>query len=74
MRHIDKIQHLDDERQAGNGWMVYLKPGWAIADANTPNAQHVFGEDKKPDVWKTMRDAEPCECKECIRLLTEVAE
>lgn len=72
-KNAEKIAHLDDERGAGNGWLVYLKPGWAIRDANTANAQHCFGEETKAAVWRTMKDAAPCQCAECLTLLAKAA-
>jgi hypothetical protein len=74
MRHMEKIKHLDDERQHGNGYLVSLKPGYALLDANMPNAQHVFGEEKVSDVWKSMRGVKQCRCEECVALRAQVSE
>jgi len=62
------IEFLCDERSNGGAWFVYLKPGWAIRDNNTDGAQHCFGEDTKAAIWRTMKDARPCRCAECVRL------
>jgi hypothetical protein len=59
------IAELLDERQCGNGWFVHLKPGWAINDANTPSAQHDFGEDTRAAAYRTADSAKPCDCETC---------
>lgn len=48
-------------------WFVYLKPGFAIHDANTSKAQHCFGEDSMGDIRRTMKIVTPCLCDECMR-------
>ena len=58
-----RIEHLD--REPDGCWMVTLRPGWAYADANKPNAQHVFGEDTKSDVTRSMRSVVRCACPQC---------
>lgn len=71
-RNLDRrIEEISDERAIGNGWFVYLKPGFAYADADTPSAQHCFGEDTKADVRKSMKMVTPCRCDECTKLLAE---
>ena len=64
---LDKIEHLDDERGCGNGWVVTMRSGWAIAPAVAPAVGcHVFGEDTLREVRATMRRVKPCQCKECL--------
>jgi hypothetical protein len=59
---LDKIEHLGDERTAGNGWLVTLHYGWAI----DPIAGcHTFGEDTLSDVRRTMARVQSCRCAEC---------
>jgi hypothetical protein len=73
-RSLDRrIEELSDERDVGNGWFVYLKPGFAYADANTDNPQHSFGEDTMGDVRRSMKMVKPCQCAECVRLLAEAS-
>lgn len=62
-RRIDEITGEPGE------WFVYLKPGYAYADADTPNAQHCFGEDTKADIRRSMKSVKPCACAECKRLV-----
>lgn len=65
-RNLDRrIEELSDERSMGNGWFVYLRPGFAYADANMPNAQHCFGADTMGDVRRYMKDVQPCRCADC---------
>jgi hypothetical protein len=71
-RTMQIIDELRDERANGDGWFVYLKPGWAIADHGILGAaQHCFGEDRKQDIWATMKRAAPCNCSECLKLLSD---
>jgi hypothetical protein len=66
---MSNILEILDERSNGNGWFVYLKPGWAVNDANTSNAQHDFGEDTRPAAFRTAREARPCACSMCLDAL-----
>jgi hypothetical protein len=61
-RHMEKIEHLGDERNSGNGWLVTLKPGWCI---DPIGKCHVFGEDTIREVSETMGRVRPCKCSEC---------
>lgn len=55
-----------DEIEGGPGeWFVYLKPGYAVLDENTPRAQHCFGEDTKADIRRRMKLVTKCSCVEC---------
>jgi len=62
MKHRAAIDEICDERAMGNGWFVYLKPGWHY------NGQHCFGEDRKRDIAATMEFVKPCTCDECREL------
>lgn len=64
-----RIEQLCDERREGNGWIVYLRPGWAFQDASTPNATHMFGEDTKAEMWRSLRTTTPCYCADCVSTL-----
>ncbi|MGI4939998.1 MAG: hypothetical protein ACRYHQ_05450, partial [Janthinobacterium lividum] len=63
-------RRIEEITGAAGELFVYLKPGFAYADANKPGAQHCFGEDTRAAVAKTMRAVVPCACAECSRLLT----
>lgn len=65
------IAEITDERRSGNGWFVALKPGFAIRDASTPNAQHDFGEDTRSAAYRTAREAKPCRCSQCLEELSK---
>ena len=65
MAHDKRIEELCDERDIGNGWFVYLVPGFQLDGA------HCFGEDRKPDVSATMKRVKPCDCAECLSLKAE---
>lgn len=58
-----RIEQIDDERSIGNGWFVYLRPGFRYGDA------HCFSEDTKRDVARTMSQVEPCDCEDCRKAL-----
>lgn len=57
-----RIEEISDERAMGNGWFVYLKPGWHY------KGQHCFGEDTKRAIKDTMTFVSPCSCEECRTL------
>lgn len=59
MANDPRIEQLSDERSIGNGWFVYLKPGWQYDGA------HCFGEDNRRAVQRTMKMVRPCGCAEC---------
>lgn len=54
-----RIEQLCDERNSGNAWFVYLKPGFHL------NGAHCFGEDTRKEVRETMKRVQPCACGEC---------
>lgn len=62
---MSNILAMLNERGSGNGWFVYLKPGWAINDANTASAQHDFGEDTRAAALRAAQEARPCACAMC---------
>jgi hypothetical protein len=64
-RRDPRIDELRDERREGNGWFVYLKPGFQMDGA------HCFGEDRLRDVWATMVRVKPCGCDECSTALAK---
>lgn len=47
-----------------DGWWVYLKPGWIVADEGT----HAIVEDRKRDALDKMVLVQPCSCAECEQL------
>lgn len=57
-----RIEMIDDERDAGNGWLVYLRPGWTIDQLGHT---HCFGEDTLRGVARVMKLVQPCPCEEC---------
>ena len=54
-----------DERSSGNGWFVYLAPGYQYDGA------HCFGEDTRPAVYKTLKSVKPCDCAECADFIAK---
>jgi hypothetical protein len=54
-----RIDEICDERGFGNGYFVYLKPGFQYDGA------HCFAEDTKADVRRTMQRVKPCTCSDC---------
>ena len=61
VQHDKRIEELSDERSSGNGWFVYLVPGWRLDNA------HCFGEDNRKEVRETMKRVQPCDCADCKR-------
>ncbi len=54
-KRIDRIEHDID------GWWIYLKPGFIVADERT----HAIVEDTKRQALDKMFLVEPCECDDC---------
>ncbi len=66
--HRDKIQ---EEYRDSDGYWIYLKPGWQNgADPGT----HGIVEDTKGEAYRTLRNAEPCNCLECQHLQEQQAQ
>ncbi len=61
-----RIEEVSDERKCGNGYFVYLKPGWAFGGTGEA---HCFTEDTIKDIRESMKAVKVCECDECISLL-----
>lgn len=57
-----RIEHFDDERGDGNGYIVTLCHGWTI----DPGIHcGVFGADTVREVREILERATPCGCNEC---------
>ena len=59
-----RIEEVSDERGIGNGYFVYLKPGWAYGGTGEA---HCFSEDTIKDIRDSMKLVEPCSCDDCKR-------
>jgi hypothetical protein len=70
-RNLDRrIEVLDDERNMGNGWIVNLRPGFAIHPGSAEvEGTHFFGEDTMAEVRRTMKTVQPCECVACVKAI-----
>ena len=68
MRTIDRIKadprvaDVSDERDTGDGYWVYLKPGWRWAD----DYVHIIHEDTPAECLRELRAIIPCRCHECV--------
>lgn len=68
MKLNKKIELIDDCRDQGGGWLVTLNPGWRFEDY----AEHVKGYDTKGEALKAYREAQSCDCDDCIRALIAI--
>jgi hypothetical protein len=64
MKRLPKIDHVERDI---DGWWVILNPGWIIPCDNT----HAAVETRKADALATARRAVPCDCNECLVLLSK---
>ena len=60
MKHRN-IEFWDDERSIGNSLIVTLKKGLRFEE----RGEHVRGFDTKRQAMSEVRNAQPCDCKEC---------
>ena len=60
-RHA-KVEHLDDERDLGHGYIITLHYGWTFA---SPWHEGVRGFDTIKEATQAVRWAEACDCTEC---------
>ena len=61
MAYMGRIEHLDDERKLGHGYIVMLRYGWSFY-----SGEHlgVMGFDTMREVRAAVRNAFPCDCAE----------
>ena len=60
MKRSAKVEHWDDERDAGNGIIVTLNWGWGF-----DRQEHVRGFDTVMEAKQGVRGAIRCDCAEC---------
>lgn len=61
-KYRDTIHSISDERCNGDGYWVYLMPGWI----NTMHGVHHIHEDTPQDCVSQLKDCvEPCDCEDC---------
>jgi hypothetical protein len=59
---LDRVEHFDDERAAGNGYIITLKAGWTV---DPLGHCAVFGEDTLQAVRVHIEMARACDCLAC---------
>lgn len=64
----DKIEEVSDERSLGQGYWIYLRPGWYCDDPGL----HIIHEDTIAEVKAMWSSVRKCECEDCRNLLGEV--
>jgi len=62
-----RIAFIDDEREFGDGYFVYLKDGFSF-DHDT----HVFSENTIREVKESLTRVYPCECSQCKKALQKI--
>lgn len=60
-KHAEKISSVSDERGSGDGYWVYLAPGWRDPDGET----HCLHEDNPSQCAKLMKWIQPCTTPGC---------
>jgi hypothetical protein len=60
-----RVAYWDDERDIGNSILVTLVYGFHMGDG------HVIGADNVKDAVQAVKDAEVCECAECVANLAK---
>lgn len=78
LRRLRKVEEVDDAGMADGEWMAFLVPGWAIEDGarrpeDDPSGENALhGKGGPADyVASRVRDAEPCRCGRCVRLIAK---
>lgn len=67
MKTIEKVQAhpacagVADDRQFGDGYWVYTKPGWMIPEMDC----HTIHESSIAECYRLIKTAVPCGCREC---------
>ena len=61
VRNQNKIDIADDDRTSGDGYWIYLSPGW-VFDGDC----HIVHEYTVKDVIKAFKRVTPCECSQCL--------
>lgn len=57
------IDEVSDERSNGDGYWIYLKPGWI----DTMFEVHMVHEDTLAECADQLRNSvEPCTCRDCV--------
>ena len=67
MQTDKRIALIDDERESGDGYWVYLKDGFSF-DGDS----HVFSESTIKDIKKSLTRVYPCECVQCKNALNKI--
>lgn len=57
-----RVADVSDEREMGDGFWVYLKPGWRWAE----DWVHSIHEDTPSECLRELHRAIPCHCRECV--------
>lgn len=63
-----QIKYIDDERDMGEGYWIYLKAGWSKGDE--PGC-HIIHEDTVKDCAKQMTAVVACQCDDCLNLAAQ---
>lgn len=64
-RYPDKIEEVSDESRSGDGYWLYLKPGWKREPCDEVHSVHEWN---MRDLKKSMRLVARCDCEECAKL------
>ena len=67
-RYPDKIELVSDESRSGDGYWLYLRPGWIRERCDVVHSVHEWN---MRDLKQAMRQVVPCECEECQTLKAE---
>ena len=65
--HRVRMVAWDEHDHSDEGcYFVYLLPGWSIERGDFND--HMFYAYSIPEIWKRMRNVEPCLCDKCFKV------
>jgi len=56
-----RIQSVDDERDTGDGYWIYLEPGYQDSESDL----HLIHEWRVKDLLRKVQGIKPCDCQDC---------
>ena len=62
---MKRQDYIEKEEKDGDGYWIYLKPGWAVRGEGT----HAIVEDTKKRAYAKMDGLYACRCEMCVNLL-----
>ncbi|HNT25846.1 MAG TPA: hypothetical protein PKM21_15870 [Anaerolineales bacterium] len=60
-KHPDKIETIENETDTGDGYWLYLRPGWCTDDLGS----HIIHDDTAEKLVSLFRYVQPCACGQC---------